>query len=402
MSQLRGTGPSVNVSKMDNRFSTLFLESPRLSTDKSAENKLPKMKKLLNRLFNKSSRKSPNTSTKEPQTPEERADYLWNAVVGLTKPIPKKPSTIQKTVKPHPAPKPHGGNTNTTQSVTIPPPSSVPSYTTTKDIFYKGKGKPVSSSRDSKFSSISSLPSLKTLNISPTTTPSTAPSSTTSTTPNAHISLPPSDFAHLKSLLRRATRRLKQQEYLASHLSNNLLHIFARKEMHIQSLKRLRKSEQQNMLSTIFRTKEHCGRLFLRKSAFLSHAFACLGKMQKMVDEAAQEAVLAIPVACTSRQAAEGVRYVLCRETVGDFLGEMERLGGLQRGLDGDIRRCVLERAGEGRWVGNLSEGIMMLRFVGFLEGRGRVLEGCYGLLGEVVKGIEEVAREREGEDLLF
>ncbi|KAG4434231.1 hypothetical protein IFR05_010301 [Cadophora sp. M221] len=304
MSQFRGTGPSVNVGKMDKRFSTLFLESPRLSTDKSADTKLPKMKKLLNRLFNTSSRKPLNTSSKEPQTPEERADHLWNTVVGLTKPIPKKPSAIQKTVKPHPAPKPHGGNVNTTQSITVPPPSSVPSYTT-KDIFYKGKGKPVSSSRDSKFSSISSLPSLKTLNISPT--PTTGPSSATSSTPNAHISLPPSDFAHLKSLLRRATRRLKQQEYLTSHLSNNLLHIFARKELHIQSLKRLRKTEQQNMLSAIFRTKEHCGRLFLRKSAFLSHAFACLKKVQEMVDGAAEEAVRAIPVACTSRHAAEGV-----------------------------------------------------------------------------------------------
>ncbi|KAH7329943.1 hypothetical protein BKA65DRAFT_564974 [Rhexocercosporidium sp. MPI-PUGE-AT-0058] len=406
MSQFRGSGPSVNVSKMDKRFSTLFLESPRISADKSAETKLPpsKMKKLLGRLF-KSARRSPKPSPEaiQPQmlTPEQRAEHLWDVVIGLVKPIPNQPSTISKTVKPHPAPKPTGGTAKSTQAITVPPPSSVPSYTT-KDIFYKGKGKPVSSSRDSKFSSISSLPSLKTLNISPTITPSTtAPSSTTTTTPNAHITLTPPEFRHLQSLLRRTTRRLKHQEYLVSNLANNLLYIFYRKETQMQNLKRLRKAEQQNMLSTIFRTKEHCGRLFLRKSAFLSHSFACVTKLQKILDEAAQEATMSIPEACTSRQASEGVRYVVCREAVGDFVGEMGRDVGVQRGLDGELRNYVLEKAGEGRWVTSVSEGIMMVRFVGFLDGRGEVLEGCYGGLEEIVKKIEEVVRESDDTLLL-
>ncbi|PVH78298.1 hypothetical protein DL98DRAFT_590421 [Cadophora sp. DSE1049] len=410
MSQLRGTGPSVNVSKMDKRFSTLFLESPRLSTDKSADvNKASssRMRKMLGRLFNTPPRRSPNPSTQEEKpTPQEHADRLWDTVTALTKPTPKKPSAILKTVKPLPAPKPQGGSKTkgktTKQSVTVPPPAELPSYTK-KDIFYKGKGKPVvHSSRDSKFSSISSLPSLKTLNLSssPTTTPSpSAPSSATtiSTTLDAHISLSRSEFTHLQSLLRRAHRRLQQQEFLTSNLANNLLFIFARKEMQVQNLKRLRKSEQANMLSAIFRTKEHIGRLFLRKAAFLSHSFASLDKLRKAVADAEKDAINAIPEACTSRQAAEGTRFVVEREMVGEWVAEMVRDLGLQRGLDGDVRRGVGERAGEGRWVGNVSEGIMMVRFVGFLEGRLGALEGCYGCVGEAIKGVEEVVREGEG-----
>ncbi|KAK0104808.1 hypothetical protein ONS95_005076 [Cadophora gregata] len=395
---------------MDKRFSTLFLDPPRLSTDKSADvNKAPssKMKKVLGRLFNGPPRRSPNPSTQEEKAKFEHAERLWDTVISFAKPGPKKPAAVVKTVKPLPAPKPQGGrNTNiSTQSVTVSPPSELPSYTT-KDIFYKGKGKPVvHSSRDSKFSSISSLPSLKTLNLSsPTTTPSpSVPSSATtvSTALNAHISLSRSEFTRLQSLLRRAHRRLKQQEFLASNLANNLLFIFARKELQIQNLRRFRKSEQANMMSTIFRTKEHCGRLFLRKAAFLQHSFASLDKLRKAVQEAEKEAVDAIPEACTSRWAGEGIRFVVEREVLGDWVAEMERDLGLQRGLDGDLRKGVKERAGEKRWVGNVSEGTMMIRFVGFLEGRLGALEGCYGRIGEVLKGIEEIAREGEGTSCL-
>lgn len=117
------------------------------------------------------------------------------------------------------------------------------------------------------------------------------------------------------------------------------------------------------------------------------------------MQEAEKEAVDTIPEACTSRQAAEGIRAVLEREVVGDWVVDMVRDLGLQRGLDGDVRKGVAERAGEKRWVGNMSEGIMMLRFVGFLEGRLGALEGCYECIAEVLKGVEEVVRK--GEELL-
>ncbi len=116
-----------------------------------------------------------------------------------------------------------------------------------------------------------------------------------------------------------------------------------------------------------------------------------------MVEEAEKEAIQAIPEACSSKQASEGARFVVSRETVIDFVSEMGRDLELQRGLDREVGRTVLERAREGRWVGNVSEGIMMIRFVGFLESRGRVLEGCYEKLGVVVKGIDEAVREKEG-----
>lgn len=116
-----------------------------------------------------------------------------------------------------------------------------------------------------------------------------------------------------------------------------------------------------------------------------------------MIEDAEKEAVLAIPKACSSKQASEGVRFVVSTETVVDFVAEMGRNVELQRGLDREIRRTVLERARESRWVGNVNEGVMMVRFVGFLEGRGRVLENCYVQLGLAVKGIDEVVREKEG-----
>ena len=77
-------------------------------------------------------------------------------------------------------------------------------------------------------------------------------------------------------------------------------------------------------------------------------------------------------------------------------MGEVVRDLGLQRGLDGDVRKGVKERAAEGRWVGNVSEGIMMVRFVGFLEGRLGALEECYGCLAEAIKGVEEIAEDAE------
>ena len=104
----------------------------------------------------------------------------------------------------------------------------------------------------------------------------------------------------------------------------------------------------------------------------------------------------AIPEACTSRMAAEGIRFVVEREMLAEWVGDVVRDLGLQRGLDGDVRKGVNERAAEGRWVGNVSEGIMMVRFVGFLEGRLGALEGCYGCLTEAIKGVEEISEDAE------
>ncbi|PBP22562.1 hypothetical protein BUE80_DR006545 [Diplocarpon rosae] len=382
---------------MDKRFSTLILESSSLSKDVSPDAKpSSKIKRVLGRLFAAcppSIAKSPEPS---PVGERRRSDDVWTSFINLSRnPSRRMKQSILLTKKkalatPFPNQEPPS---QATDSITIHVPSDyLPTYTS-RDIFYKGKGKPVVSSRDSKFSfisSISSRPSLESL------AATSSPPSPATTVASGQVALNPLDFTQLQTLLRRASRRLQQQEHLVSNLAKNLLHFLARKEMQVRSQKRMRKAEQQNMLQTLSKVQETCHQLFSRKSAFLQHMIATLAKVRKMMDESSREAVLSIPEACTSKRAAEGVIYVVKRERVMDLVVEAASDGDLQRNLDKQVAKCVLDRAREARWVGSVSDRIMMARFQRFLEARGRALGGCYASLEALAKDIEGLVKENE------
>ncbi|EKD13214.1 uncharacterized protein L3040_003018 [Drepanopeziza brunnea f. sp. 'multigermtubi'] len=394
---------------MDKGPSTWIMEIPSSSKDKpkGVDVEGSKVRMMVRRLFKTSPRPAEKPSSKSiPNTQKGEKDgkLTGAAVLSFNKrptknlkpsaPIPRKPTSQP--------PKPSIESQPMAGPVTIPPPTSdLPTYTQ-KDILYKGKGKPLASSRDSKFSSISSLPSGFSVN---PPSPTLSSVTTTSTSPaTAYTTLNPHEFAHLNSLVRRCARRLHQQDLLASNLANNLLHIFTSKEAQLHAQKHLRRSEQQHMLQTLFRVREHCGRLFLRKAAFSQHAFSVLERLKKVSTESERDAKARIPEACTSWQASEGLRFVVCREAVGDFVKEMARDRQFQTGLDGDIQNSILECAREGRWVagGGVGEKVMMGRFVGFVEARGRKLEEYYDILEVLVKQVEEaVMREKKG-DLMW
>ncbi|PBP16215.1 hypothetical protein BUE80_DR013071 [Diplocarpon rosae] len=382
---------------MDKRFSTLILESSSLSTDGSPDPEpSSKIKRVLGRLFTASSPSSAKSPKASPGGESRRSDDMWTAFINLTRNPSKKmkPSTLLKRKKAVATPLPDQDPPSpATGSITIHVPSDyLPTYTS-RDIFYKGKGKPVVSSRDSKFSSISSVssrPSLESL------AAASSPPSPATTMASGQVALTPPDFTQMQTLLRRAARRLQQQEHLVSNLAKNLLHFLARKEIQVQSQKRMRKAEQQNMLETLSRVQETCNQFFSRKSALRQHLMATLAKVRKMMDESSREAVLSIPEACTSKRAAEGVIYVIDREMVMDFVVDAARDGDLQRHLDQQVAKCVLDRAREARWVGSVSDRIMMARFHRFLEARGRALGECYASLEAVLKDIEGIVKENE------
>ncbi|KAK6586162.1 hypothetical protein PZA11_001219 [Diplocarpon coronariae] len=398
----RGQGPGrlASIKKMDKRFSALSLGSQTLSKDVSPVAEPPsKIKRMLGRLFTA----SPPSTVKSPESSpmnERRGEDVWATFVNRSRDPSKrlKQSTILKSKKAAATPRPdQGPPSQTTGTVTIPVPNDYLPTSTSRDIFYKGKGKPIVSSRDSKFSSVSSISSCPSLE---SVAGASSPPSPATTVASGQLALPPLDFTRMQTLLRRSSRRLQQQEHLVSNLAQNLLHILTRKELQVQSQKRMRKAEQQNMLQTLSKIKENCNQVFLRKSAFLRRSIATLANVRKMMDESSSEAVLSIPEACTSRRAAEGVIYVVDREMVMDFIAETRRDGDLQRSLDKQVCKCVLERAREARWVSCVSDSIAMARFQRFLEARGRALEECYASLESVVMDIEGIVKGNEREFL--
>ncbi|KAI9050792.1 hypothetical protein LZ554_004911 [Drepanopeziza brunnea f. sp. 'monogermtubi'] len=396
---------------MDKRPPTWSMETPSLSKDKpkGVDVEGSKVRMMVRRLFKTSPRPAEKPSSKSipnAQKGEKDGKPIGTAVLSFDKRPAKnlKPSApIPRKYTSQP-PKPSIESQHLAGPVTVSPPASDLPTHTQKDIFYKGKGKPLASSRDSKFSSISSLPSAFSVN-PPSPTLSSVTTTSTSTSPaTAYTTLNPHEFAHLNSLLRRCARRLHQQDLLANNLANNLLHIFISKEAQLHAQKHLRRSEQQHMLQTLFRVRDHCGRLFLRKAAFSQHAFSVLERLKKVLMESERDAKAQIPDACTSWQASEGLRFVVCREAVGDFVKEMARDMQFQKGLDGDIRNSILDCAREGRWVagGGVGDKIMMGRFVGFIEARGRNLEECYDLLEVVLKRVEEAVMREKKSDLMW
>ncbi|KAL2067001.1 hypothetical protein VTL71DRAFT_1425 [Oculimacula yallundae] len=429
------------------------------------------MKKIFGRVFNApskdsrvhSGRDNSDLKLKSKQdhqlSSSQHADHLWDTVMKLTKPLPKrktgtppKTKTITIPSTSNPPLKPVGGDRKRTSKATSPasksirvlPPTSpsvrtipLPSATQ-KDIFYKGKGKPLQSSRDSKFSSISSLPSLKTLSISPSpssrNTPSTSPAHSLTELEDIEIPnviLSSTEFTHLKSRLRRIRRRLAKQVFVTSNLSTNLCALLIRRECLIQNqnqnqnsssgrsgsglgssegAKRILHStmmqvQTQNQLALLVILRTQLARLFARKVALMSCTREVVDKLESVLGDVEKEAVENIPEACSSRLAEE-VKYVVGKEDLRILEEGVEKGIEGQRGVDGEIRGAVGEgvqgvgRGGQRR-KGSLGEKVMMGRFVGFVEERLGVLGGVYVEIEGLLDSIREVSGKKD-EGLVF
>ncbi len=124
------------------------------------------------------------------------------------------------------------------------------------------------------------------------------------------------------------------------------------------------------MLGELFRVKEQTRKTFLRKAVLLQKSLGAWGKLEGILDE-------------VKGQEGGGERI---QELVGILREDLNT----QRELDGAFRMGVLGKCGE-RWGGSENEKIMIQRFVIFVEGRLRVLEGCYGRIEGVADRIGEV-----------
>ncbi|CZT02249.1 uncharacterized protein RAG0_09492 [Rhynchosporium agropyri] len=442
---------------MDLQYPTLFLERQGPSADKSTTDKpgASRLKKLFSRVLNapskdslalNSSSSSVGTSKSKPKNLKQdqqirsaqHAEHLWDTVVKLTKPVSKmsfgsaKAQTVA--VNSQPPLRPVGGNqtrnnksTKLSQSIRISPPASISNSPTStsvpsskqNDTFYKGKGKPIASSRDSKFSSISSLPSLHTLGISTCTTETNtvASSPTTSlalSTISAHITLSRSEFSQIQSQLRRIHKRLLYQGHVTGNLAANLLSLLIRKETLIQNEShnhhhaksstymhtkvRHHSAHTQNMLSTLLTIRDQLGRIFSRKEAFLSHSVTELGIFRKVLQDIERVAVEGIPEVGSSKMAEE-VQFVLAREDIISFLTELDKGSGVQKRLDAEALKVVRDRAGEERWVkkGGIGDRVTMGRFIGFVESRIEVLGGVYESLEGYMEGVGNLCDKSEG-----
>lgn len=283
--------------KMDHRFSTLFFQPPSLPPSRSstettmsgalpdpktlARSKSATVKKLLRKIFGiqgASSRQKQKTDplvttkTSEPG-PSELSQSVWRGFGSSGEKTTVKDEGGSKDKKKKKSEEGGGAivvmhptrpaqvfrreifrKSSTSTSSTSTRSNSIASSTTTIT------NKKRSTTRDSKFSSISSLPSIAALSLYP---------SPRSSSPGPSIAFSLDELAILQSLIRRIARGLKKQEYLTSHLAGNLVHLFGRKEAQIMCLKRVRVADREAAAREVWRVRESVGRGFLRRGVLV-------------------------------------------------------------------------------------------------------------------------------------
>ncbi|KAE9376370.1 hypothetical protein N431DRAFT_400542 [Stipitochalara longipes BDJ] len=420
--------PSTTTSrvKMDRRFST-FLSFPSLSVNTpprtppqsihsetlslSSRKSVRNVKGLIRRIFSTSnaitctSNLSFENGEKGEQvpTPEQLGDRLWADLIGqsrpTTAPLPSppasRPTTPKRTVQ----------RSNTT--VIVPAPTSTVKFksrsrfsqalygTSTKHgdrdgadggmevvgiLQSSGKKKGFGSGRtDSKFSSITSLPSVHSLSL-----------------PSLHevhlkskgtIKITPSGLHALERGIRRICRGLQHQERLTSHLSNNLVFLFTRKEAQISMLKRMRADDKSHLVSCLSRIKDSAGRTFLRKAVFLQRSQELVTQISEILVKAKFE---------LDGEGIDGREVeveVEVEDTLFDLLALLREDLKTQRELDERLRNMLVSESREKRWGGSPGERSLLRKFVGFVEGRIGALGNAYENVEGLVRGCEGVER---------
>jgi hypothetical protein len=175
---------------------------------------------------------------------------------------------------------------------------------------------------------------------------------------------------------------------LTSHLSNNLVFLFGRKEKQIGLLRRLRLDEKQILVNAVFRVKENAGRAFLRKAVFLQRSAELCVKVGEILKRGKR-----LSEDSGKGKGNEEDAEVEVEDGILDLLALLGDDLRTQRELDRGLRSAVLGACSEKRWGGSENEKIMVRRFVLFVEGRLRLLDGCYGRVEKVVGGMGEILR---------
>jgi hypothetical protein len=368
----RGEEDSAETKRrVDQRFTQLFSMTPGSETRIQDEKKSSSKSGLRSRLRNFFS-SSPTLPSKQKTSPstsktQRRASSLLSITLS-TSSSNRRTSTKKAEL---------GTNVKILKKlgpVTVNPP--LPSFSHGSIFTTKGKGKSTSSIHDSKFSSISSLPSLASLAL---------PSSTSNHTSThlIHLSFPTLQILH--SSLRRLKRGLKKQEYLTTHLSNNLVFLFGRKERQIEGWKRIKEEDREILLGAVFRVKEGVGRVFLRKAGFLQRSWSVLAQLEESLtppEDFLKDTHSEDSTAGPSSVLEAGVE--ISPETIRDFIGMLHANLGNQKALDVLLRQLVCGRAVETWGIKSVNERIMVKRFVQFVEGRLAVSEGVYERLESV------------------
>jgi hypothetical protein len=213
-----------------------------------------------------------------------------------------------------------------------------------------------------------------------------------------HVSFPTLQILH--SSLRRLKRGLKQQEYLTTHLSNNLVFLFGRKERQIEGWKRVKKEDREILLRAVFRVKDGVKRVFLRKAGFLLRSLSVLAQLEENLTppkDLLQDTHSEDSTAGPSSVMEAGVE--ISPETIRDFIGMLHADLGNQKALDVQLRQIVCGPSVETWGVRSVNERITVKRFVQFVEGRLDLLEGVYERLESVRCMMEGCLGEGKLED---
>lgn len=157
---------------------------------------------------------------------------------------------------------------------------------------------------------------------------------------------------------------------------------------------RARQREMAGMLAAIYRTSDACAAIFLRTAVLAQSSCSSLQKLRFLVGSTRSGDEITIPAIASSRHLPHAPGYLISKEGVFDAVREMQWDIILQKELDVELGGVVKQVCAEERWVGSAREGIMMCRFLGFLDERLSVLGRCLEGLGVLLGDVEETLRE--------
>ncbi|KAH8592547.1 hypothetical protein B0O99DRAFT_597263 [Bisporella sp. PMI_857] len=221
--------------------------------------------------------------------------------------------------------------------------------------------------RDSTLSSVSSFNSTGS---SKTVTPSISSSRT------AIVKLIPTkpEILKLQSLLRRAGRQFKKQEFLTNTLSINLSTSLSRKQNHSSHNHRLPSVWRDYIHKLIQELRVFTVRMFMRK-VLLSQRSSII--LHKLIEQ--------------FKDLEEGKEVILDVEGVLDNLASLKGDLEMQRRFDNQLRDKIAKPCLRAMFPQSKTERATLINFVGFVDARLETLNECYGVTWERIDEFERV-----------
>ena len=202
-------------------------------------------------------------------------------------------------------------------------------------------------------------------------TRSTRSSTASSTSEVVTVVLSEAQLRKLRSLVRRATRGVKKQEWLTQGLSMNLAVMLARKEASVELNRRMAPQWKVQMRDLCLALRTLVGRTFMRKAVFTQRSLQVLQGLEELMGGMKEgENLLDV----------DGLLSSLV--TLKDDLSAQEA-------FDGALGQGIAGPCGEKRFRGSEGERVVLERFLGFLDGRLKGLGECYGRTRGRVEEIE-------------